>query len=435
MHFSSKGALTTILDYHVPNNHIFYNLVNALTPGADSVEPLRARMWSFISVCATIAMGAVFFVRRKHYFEAGVFVFVVGANTAILDLCLQARGYGFLLFCSTGTVLLTLEYLRTFKIAYFVGIGLLTVLGTWTLPLYVIFSGGLMLVLFWHHRRRNAFFVGAGAFALIVLVYLPVLADLVDHTVTYGDQWGYQYASVSSVYQTFNTYLIGVFRYPSTKYIPDWLLLFVLVAGLLAPWVLSTEERDEEGGAVSSPDIVALRLVGIATFLFFCVCLYMGTPGIRTTSFIVMPMALTIIMVYRPIIRRTNSARFAPLLVAALGGGLLWIGYSRIENFRFVPIESWRSVSESIKSDFQDREDVFVTFRGHFLSKYLDGSINLVEKFDPTRFASGAQIVVDGNIQIPTRDRFNGEHYSSVARYVDFPQRRGGYQRLWYVAQ
>jgi hypothetical protein len=46
--FSSKGTFNTLTNYNA-NNHIFFNLLNPLTPGKP-FEPARARLWSFLSV-------------------------------------------------------------------------------------------------------------------------------------------------------------------------------------------------------------------------------------------------------------------------------------------------------------------------------------------------------------------------------------------------
>jgi hypothetical protein len=48
LQFSSRGPWVSWTDYHVPNNHVLFNLLNAVTPDTASLNSLRARFWSFV---------------------------------------------------------------------------------------------------------------------------------------------------------------------------------------------------------------------------------------------------------------------------------------------------------------------------------------------------------------------------------------------------
>ena len=50
-YYSAKGPLFTMTsESYSPNNHIFFNLLNSVTPGHDRFDPVRARFWSWVFV-------------------------------------------------------------------------------------------------------------------------------------------------------------------------------------------------------------------------------------------------------------------------------------------------------------------------------------------------------------------------------------------------
>ena len=207
-HFSSRGPLVVLTDYHVPNNHIFFNLVNSLTPGAQSVSPLRARAWSLAAVAAMVAAAVWAFSRRHQWLLGAMLVMVIGDDIALLDLNLQARGYGFVAFSALTMSLLLLYYLRQRKAWQLALLALLALLGTWTIPVFAGFSCALLLLLFVQTRERRVLMASALTVVAIVGVYLPVLRQVIVQSTIFAQTWGREYASLQAVSSTITTYLL-----------------------------------------------------------------------------------------------------------------------------------------------------------------------------------------------------------------------------------
>ena len=110
---ASLGPIVSMTDYFSENNHIFFNVITSLTLGANPYEPLRARLWSFIAMTATLILVVVFFTRRRRFLEGALVVYGIAASGTLLDLTLLARGYGIVFLCSTSMSLLLLSYLNT----------------------------------------------------------------------------------------------------------------------------------------------------------------------------------------------------------------------------------------------------------------------------------------------------------------------------------
>jgi hypothetical protein len=94
--YSGHGPIHVVTHYGSANNHVFFNLVNALTPGAGSADPARARWWSIVAVLAMQVIVLVVFWRRRWYLAGAVLFGLFATSPEWLDLTLQARGYGFL---------------------------------------------------------------------------------------------------------------------------------------------------------------------------------------------------------------------------------------------------------------------------------------------------------------------------------------------------
>ena len=53
--YSSRGFVPAISTYNLARNHVFYNVVSSLIPGAKSTLPIRARFVSFLAVLGALA--------------------------------------------------------------------------------------------------------------------------------------------------------------------------------------------------------------------------------------------------------------------------------------------------------------------------------------------------------------------------------------------
>jgi hypothetical protein len=421
MHFSSQGAVRTMTDYHVPNNHIFFNLVNAIIPGSGSYDPLRARFWSLVFMAAVLALVAAVFLRRKLFFEGALMFHVIAVNRNLLDLSLQARGYGFLCFCAMATSVLMLRHLSVPRKWSLILISLLTVLGTWTVPSYVLFSGPLMLLLWLWTRSRQVAIAGAAALAAVLLLYLPVLEQLVQNARTYGETWGYQYAGVEAVFRTVRNYLLNqtVLR---LSFKGSWAIPVFLTVAVIVP-VMAWRHKGAEARAV--------RILLVSVFLFFVFNMILKTPRIRTTGFVVLPLALCFVIRWGRLLKgpRLGAARLLVLVIAAVFfpvHSLLQAG-----SFDFTPIENWMGAARYIEKTFPEGMEVHASFRGYFLRAYLDESYPTAGELNSEKFVSGSQVVVDSNFK--AKRRFDPKQLAPAAVAVRIPQRRGEFMSVCFV--
>ena len=103
--FSGNGLWTTLTHYPAPNNHIFFNALNALMDWADPYQPLRARAWSFAAMGALFGIGVFGFARRGSFLEAGLYAHLVFMSSELIALGLHARGYGLMALFTLLTAL------------------------------------------------------------------------------------------------------------------------------------------------------------------------------------------------------------------------------------------------------------------------------------------------------------------------------------------
>src|SRR6185369_4059270 len=63
-HFTFVSALQIVTDYHVPNNHIFFNLINHAylqLIGEQTVHTLMDHSWVLRIISFTYSLGTIFF--------------------------------------------------------------------------------------------------------------------------------------------------------------------------------------------------------------------------------------------------------------------------------------------------------------------------------------------------------------------------------------
>jgi hypothetical protein len=404
--FSGKGPWTVLTDYHVANNHVFFNLVNSLTPDSASAAPLRARFWSFAAVIAALGTVLWHFARRRRFIEGALAFALIAGEEVILDYALQARGYGFL--CLAGVVL-TLSIVRFFEtrdnreLYWLAGA---SILGTWTIPTFLVFAGVALLLLWAWFRTKAVFCCGVTVALAIAVLYSPIATQLWKEMTTYSEQWGESYAQLSAVVET-----LEWFMWPSIK---DWLAMTVLVVALVVPYHLR-----------ASKAVLAARFLGIVACASFVLFLFQGTPGVRTTLFVVFPLEYILITIGSQLFRRKWAS---PRLLATVAAAALAVSVvsTRVKNFSFTPKEAWLEVAEYIREHFPAGTAVHAPFRTFYLQLYLDPAYPIVDTFDAEAFAKGELIYVYSNFRPP--EPFNPEEYSERAVAVKIPQRRGGFQ-------
>jgi hypothetical protein len=418
--FSSHGPETVMTDYQMPNNHIFFSLVNSLTPFADSFHTLRVRMWSFIAVLAALLLVIVTWFRDGRYLEAAVFTQVCAGSHDFLDIVLQARGYGFLFFFAVLSSFLTFRLLRDPNVRTYATIAVCTVLGTWTVPLYVLFGGMLMLVLFLFTRDRAIFVTGVLTFLAIVLVHLPVAGEILRASQAYADKWGYSYANFGAVVQTFHAYLPEVLK-PTT----GWQTL-TLLFGPVVILALDTARTPSRYGTL---------VLVITTILFLFGCLMMQTPPVRTTAFVLAPLAIAWLALLSGYYRHLPRFFFRGAVMAGVVAMFLWSNYLTLTGFSFTPIENWLGTSQAVNRIFPLDMGVYPNHYAWNFKLFVDPPTVLEPELDTKRFAAGEQAHVDA-LFLSRKPRFRGSRLSPIAVDLFIPQRewRGSRMIISYAA-
>ena len=413
-HFSSQGIWNAISNYHVPNNHIFFNVLNVLTPVADPYTPLAARFWSFVSVLACFAVGVVWLWRRGLNFEAALFVFVVFANERNLNLMMEARGYGLICLFAVCCSVLVCNYLRTESTKAISMAAGATILGTWTLPTFLGFAGPLMFLAFALRPRWNALVAGGLGVIGIMLLHLPVLEQLIQNAGRFGDAWGRPFASLAGVGTSASLYL-----FPNVE--TAWALAVLLAILLMI--LLSGGNR-----SVVSP--VAQRALALSVVSFYAGCLVLETPLVRTSQFIAIPVALlTGLLVARVVARIPDILGSCARCVIL--GGVIVLTSNTVFSFSFIPRENWQETAKFIDAVFPQNIDIAVPSGKPWLDPYLGGGRTTTAEVDIEKYAEGRQIVVsDRYLRIPTGDRFVGEVHAPIAVGVRMRQRHGRYQLI-----
>ena len=294
--FTSRGFVPAISTYNLARNHVFYNVVSSLIPGANSTAPLRARLLSFISVLGALAL-LIAYAAKRHWLLPGLAIagFVAG-NSFAMDSLLEARGYGFIfLFAMLGSVAFS-EWVRTRSSIWLKVMAISCVLGAYTLPFYLVFGGGLLLVSFLHRPSRETLLAGFLSLAAITMLYLPIAAKIYAVFSGYSDRYA---KTFFSSFQSMDG-VFGSFQY----FIPHELLqigalsftLITLAALLYMAFGRFAEKYDR------------LSFAGIvgAILAFLAFCLYCRIVPIRVASYMSAPMAFLAVLVTGSIL----SSRF-----------------------------------------------------------------------------------------------------------------------------
>ena len=272
LNFTAQGPLHVATCYPFPN-HILYTLVNSLTPGAASVLPWRARLWSFIAVGALVGVILAFFTRRRRGFEAVLFLQIVAANAVALNLYLQARGYGFTALAALVSSMACVRYFERRDRVSILAVSTCCILGTYAVTSYLFFAAPFLVVLWIVSRDRRWLRAGVFCAAAICLLHLPVVFELWQVMRDYAANYGKAYTGLASVAATLSNYGLDL---------PAWALTALLGGVAIDHWLANS----------NAPDCRAGRVLLISATAFFIACLMIETPVIRATSFIVFPLLM-----------------------------------------------------------------------------------------------------------------------------------------------
>ncbi|MEM9150717.1 MAG: hypothetical protein AAGB19_09730 [Cyanobacteria bacterium P01_F01_bin.3] len=412
-YFSQQGLYTAWTDYHAPNNHILFNMLASFVPSGLAYSPLWARIISF----AVVLWALVFFLRfsfKEGFFAGGMLaVGLLFLNTDTLDLTLQARGYGIVFAAAITQSVFLYYFLKNGDAGSRNGLLLSAFIGGATLPIYTPFAAiqcGLAFIM--RPSWRFAFVAMAVGIAGI-LFYLPTATQILGAASGYAKNWGTHYATMESVWETLEFILV---ENVSPKYLIYASLVLGVIATLLKGWSYQLK----------------MVLICLAAYVgFTAACLYLQTPLVRTTQFIVAPLAVGGTVLVSQLLRYNWGATVQTLVISAALAIIGYNGVQQIQNWRFVPIETWSQVADFSETIAPDQTTFHAPFRSWQLGVHLDDPGRIRTDLNEFAFRSGQMLAIDADF----RDGvvFSGKAISDGALEFDFPQRRGGAVRVAFV--
>ncbi len=420
--YSARGPFVASATYNLAKNHIFFSVLNSLTPGSSSLHPVRARFWSFAAVTLAILLLAAFFWKLGSPLAGAVAFAIPALNSEHLTKVLEARGYGLLALLALIGLIATYLYVRNGKTWSLWVLGISVTLGAWTLPFYIVFGGGLMLLLFLMCPTRRTFLAGACTLLAIIALYSLVIASVFQVAAEYDEKYGEIFTSLDSVYEAM-TLAIPT---PLLR-MNDFSLLVVGMIILGLPLILPRSRPE----TTKSLHLATLLIVG---FYFFC--LVLASPPIRITAFLAMPVAFVVGLISFQILTYPGLIIFRPLLGIILAGIFVLSGKSALANFEFLPDQRWEHAAKAIRIMFPQGAVVVSPNYGKFLSAYLGREFEITKEmptdadllsdrvilFDPTHKTDHKVIAVAG--LYPTVDFAE----------VRFPLRKG-LEQVLYIPQ
>jgi hypothetical protein len=343
--YSARGPLETVTKYNLAKNHVFFNLLNSVTPGRESYHPLRARIWSFAAVALTLAAAGAWFFRRGEHAEGALVLALLGLNLPQLAISLEARGYGFLLCAASVSALALPGVLAGAGRSGRVGmLAVATVLGSYTMPSYLVFGGAVLLVVWLAAPTRRTFLAGWFAFVALCGLYAPLVSQVAQVAGEYGERYADAFENVKRMEFALR-YLVPleVLRFNDVSLVLGFAIL------LAAPALLGVH------GTVRAR--AAALLFGLVTG-YYAFCLWLQSPPDRVTAFLAGPFAVGAAFLLGEARLRFPRARAAVgvLLTSALCVG----GVFAIRGFQYDPPQRWRAVSLFIQALYPEGITVWI---------------------------------------------------------------------------
>ena len=366
LNYSSHGPLTAATKYNLAKNHIFFSVVNSLTPGADSLAPLRGRLWSFLAAGLSLVVLLLFFWRRGSPMAGALAFSLPALNTDYLLKVFEARGYGFVALAAAIGLVASSRFLRSGRGRDLWILAASTALGTWTLPFYVVFGGGLMLLLFLIWPQKSVFLAGFAAGLAILALYAPVFAQVWRVTADYEDSYGKAFESMGSV--------LDAMRYvvpPALVRIDGAVFLGLLILVFALPLVIR-RHRPQDG--------TSLQMAAILILAFYAFCLVLASPPPRITAFLAVPFAFVAGMMACQALTLPSIAPLRLPLAAGLAAAVFFSGLSAVRAFTFEPDQRWMDAAAAVRALFPDGAKVDISAYRNSLGGYLGSGFEVREK-------------------------------------------------------
>jgi len=388
--FSAKGPLRVLTDYRAPKNHIFFNLLNSLLPDRKSLDPARTRALSILATLLTLGLIVGYAARRGQLLEGAVVAALASFAPELLTLSMEARGYGFLGLFAVLAAISTLEYVRTERRAWLVALGAASVLGVYTIPSFLILAGPLLLLLWLARRTRETFIAGAATGAAILLLYAPVLWQLIAaFTQFHADKDEMEFNSITTLWRAVRLYL---------QPCDNWQAATLLALLLLAPFALARwRPRGERLGPC---------LVAAACALYFATLVALRTPPLRMAACGVLPAAFVGTLAIGDWMRAVLPVAVRAVVFSAVAVAMLCSGIRAVAAFDFVPTENWTLAARVLDEAFPRAMKIDYARYAKYLGRVSPGVEKRGADFDVRAFADGRLVVADAGNKWAEGSRF-----------------------------
>lgn len=373
--YSRRGPLHVITDYSAPKNHIFFNLVNSVLPGRASLNPLRVRMFSLVAAALFLSLVISYAIFRGALFEGAVFLTLWTFAPESLQLCLEARGYGFLALAGLVVTIAAMEYFRTDRRGWLYTAAGVVILAVYTVPGFIFFGAPILLLVWLARRDRFTFLVGLAAAIAVALLYSPVAFQIVEAFHKYGTLYESDFKLVQGVIRAIKLYIFAS---------PDWAAFAFLSLLSLAPFLLAEPAGETRGR----------KIVISAALFFFLGLLYTRTAPVRMSNMGMVPFAFVGVFALGAAIRT------GPIFVRSTAFGLVAIGLifriaPEVRDFHFTPHEDWTTASLAIEQAFGPEMPVDYKRYAKYLGDVSPDLLRRSAPFDEAAYASGRLIVAD----------------------------------------
>jgi hypothetical protein len=423
--YSSRGFVPAISTYNLARNHVFYNVVSSLIPGAKSTLPLRARLVSFLAVLGSLAVLIGYSATRGWTLPGVACAGLLATNFGTMNSVLEARGYGLIFLFATLASVAFAQWSRTQSRTWLNVMAVTCVLGTYTLPFYILFGGTLLLLSFLLSPSRETFLAGFLTLGATALLYLPIAANIYSVFRGYAERYAKTFVS------TFAS-MDGVF-FSLQYFIPHELLelgplsflLLVLAALLYVAFARFATTSDRLSFAAVT--------ISMAAFLAFCLS-YKVVPA-RVASYLGGPLAFLALLVTGSIL---GSRSLAPLRPFTEVGFTVLAVFALLKSEvaqPLIPRSDWRTLGVLIERAFPSDTRISMVGDNPALLQW-----NLSTRTKPQAYAferqsmsEGKLVAVEGYTKSADEGRrFRWEDLPENVRFVTSPIGLN-YHRVFFV--
>ena len=153
-HFTFTDTTNIFLDYHVPNNHILFNLINHLYLSLIGIEslfqlmdrPYFLRVVPFVYSAFTLLFTYKIALKAHSRTIALISSIILITTIPFLNFSLQIRGYGLSMLLLTMIIYYGFSYLKKPQIKHLILVGVTTAFLVYTIPSNLYFVFCILLV-------------------------------------------------------------------------------------------------------------------------------------------------------------------------------------------------------------------------------------------------------------------------------------------------